>query len=212
MKRTVFSIVTLVAVIITSVYFYSINNPSSSKLDSVKPQRSLASTSIPTISISASYIKQETVSELDKASELIIVGTATQSFDDREHIVTTFYDGSVQDFYTITDVLVDHVIKAPKDSVILKGDVLSIIEPISYLVSGSDKKKITFEDYTELNQGDKSIIFLKKNTQGQYGVINMNLGKFSLNSSDKLKKDTTEEQQSGENFKEQVLEKYQNQL
>ncbi|BCG57094.1 hypothetical protein [Paenibacillus sp. URB8-2] len=190
-------LITIAVIIIASVSFFTLTYGS--------PK---TSASIPKISINASYVKFETVSELDSSAELIIVGTPTQDFDERKHVVTTFDDGTLQDFYTITDVKVDQVIKAPKDSSLANGDSLSIIEPISYIEDGAGKKKISFEDYTELKQSEKNIIFLKKNTQGQYSIINMDLGKFSLNSSAKSFSASSEEQIVKDGFRKQVLEKY----
>ncbi len=59
------------------------------------------------ISLHASYIDYETVNALDSDAELIVIGTPLKNFDDREHVVTNFDDGAVQDFYTLTDIQVD---------------------------------------------------------------------------------------------------------
>ncbi|MEK4191425.1 hypothetical protein [Paenibacillus sp. FSL L8-0494] len=159
------------------------------------------------ISLEASYVTYETVSALDSGAELIVIGTPLRDFDDRKHIVTTFDDGALQDFYTLTDIQVDEVIKAPKDSTLAADEALTIIEPISYIEGAEGKRKITFEDYTELKQNEKSIIFLKQNSQGEYSVINMDLGKFSLESTSQFL-GTSKTQDSKEKFRQSVLEKY----
>lgn len=59
-----------------------------------------------------------------------------------------------------------------------------------------------------MKQNEKSIIFLKKNTQGQYSVINMDLGKFAIAPSSQSPSISGEKQDSKEQFRESVLEKY----
>lgn len=44
--------------------------------------------------------------------------------------------------------------------------------------------KILGDDYTELKQGSQYLLFLRKNGYGQWGIINMNRGKFNLDGSD----------------------------
>ncbi|WP_342415163.1 hypothetical protein NST83_18040 [Paenibacillus sp. FSL R10-2782] len=162
----------------------------------------------PKISLEASYIDYKTVSELDSNAELIVIGTPLQEFDDRQHIVTSFDDGTIQDFYTLTNIKIDKVIKSPEGAALNVEEPLSIVEPISYIDDAEGKKKIAYEDYTELKQNEKSIIFLKKNTQGQYSVINMDLGKFAIAPSSQSPSISGEKQDSKEQFRESVLEKY----
>ncbi|WP_226000972.1 hypothetical protein [Paenibacillus sp. BJ-4] len=168
----------------------------------------LSELNTPKISLEASYIDYKTVSELDSNAELIVIGTPLQGFDDRQHIVTSFDDGTLQDFYTLTNIKIDKVIKSPEGSSLNLDEPLSIVEPISYIDDAGGKKKIAFEDYTELKQNEKSIIFLKKNTQGQYSVINMDLGKFAIEPTSQSPNSSAEKQDSNEQFREFVLEKY----
>jgi len=154
-----------------------------------------------TISIDANYVSYGNVDQLDQGADLIIIGTPTKSFEDREHVATYFDDGILQDFYTLTEIKIDRVIKSPED--FKQSDSLTIIEPIGYVEDEDEKTKITYEGYTELPEGQKSIIFLKKNTFGQYGVINMDLGKFSLEQGSGDTKATSKEK-----FRQAVLEKY----
>lgn len=161
------------------------------------------------ISLHASYVNYETVSALDSDAELIVIGTPLKEFDDRKHVVTKYDDGTVQEFYTLTDIQVDEIIKAPKDLTLATNEVLTIIEPISYIDDTQGQRKIAYEDYTELKQDEQSIIFLKQNAQGVYSVINMDLGKFSLNHTSKTSKTlTSQEQDLKEEFRQTVLEKY----
>lgn len=58
---------------------------------------------------------------------------------------------------------------------------LTIVEPVSYININNKNTKITREHYKELLAEDTSVIFLKKNTFGQFSINNQNNGKFSLN-------------------------------
>ncbi|MGG1618981.1 hypothetical protein ACIFQM_21000 [Paenibacillus sp. NRS-1782] len=162
----------------------------------------------PKISLEASYIDYKTVSELDSNAELIVIGSPLQEFDDRQHIVTSFDDGTIQDLYTLTNIKIEKVIKSPEGAALNVEEPLSIVEPISYIDDAEGKKKIAYEDYTELKQNEKSIIFLKKNTQGQYSVINMDLGKFTIEPSSQSPSSSVDKQDSKEQFRKSVLEKY----
>lgn len=53
---------------------------------------------------------------------------------------------------------------------------MKIIEPVSL----KEDVKYTVNQYVELQKGEPSVLFLMKNTYGDYGLINDNLGKFSL--------------------------------
>lgn len=163
---------------------------------------------IPKISLEATYVEYGTVDALDSDAELIVIGTPLKDFDDRQHIVTTFDDGNIQDFYTLTEIKINKVIKAPEAATLAVDDSLTIIEPISYIENVEGKKKITYEDYTELKQNQKSIIFLKKNTQGQYSIINMDLGKFSLDTLSQPLSTLAKNQDPKVEFRKSVLERY----
>ncbi|MFM9282164.1 hypothetical protein [Paenibacillus jiagnxiensis] len=169
---------------------------------------SMENNAIPEVSVSANYIAYETVDRLDSGAELIVVGSASQEFDDRKHMATYFEDGTIQDFYTLTDIKVDKVIKAPEESNISPGDSLTIIEPISYVEDSTGIKKITTEDYSELEKDEKNIIFLQENAYGQYSVINMELGKFSLETPMTVHSATYEKNSFKAEFRADVIEKY----
>ncbi|MCY7484237.1 hypothetical protein [Paenibacillus alvei] len=121
------------------------------------------------------YIGADNASDLVDMSDLIIVGTPIEEFDEREHKVTYFYTSAIQDFYTITEMKVEQVLKGNWDE-----STLPVIEPISYIQSIDGKRKLTSNDYTEMEKGKKYLVVLSKNTQGNYSVINMDNGKFEL--------------------------------
>ncbi len=158
------------------------------------------------ISTDADFITYTDIDTLDKAADLIIIATASEKFEDREHRSTYYSDGELQDFYTLTNLEVSQVIKAPEG--FDKDKLLTVVEPIGFFPGKNNNTKLTIENYTEISNEVSNIIFLKKNTFGQYGVINMDLGKFELqedpNSSDKSSPDLSEK----ELFRTSVLNKY----
>ncbi|MCY9517684.1 hypothetical protein [Paenibacillus apiarius] len=161
-----------------------------------------------TISIHANFVNFENADQLDSFADLIVIGTAVQRFEDRNPVSTHFDDGTLQDFYTLTDISIDRVLKGPGQ--IMQEDApLTIIEPLAYLDIENEKTKLTRENYIELHEGDRSVIFLKKNTFGQYAIINQNLGKFSLNETPEFQV-TADSEEAAEYavLREDVFEKY----
>ncbi|MCY7484242.1 hypothetical protein [Paenibacillus alvei] len=127
------------------------------------------------VNAQSSYIGADNASDLVEMSELIIVGTPIEEFEERDHKVVYFNLSAIQDFYTITEMKVEQVLKGNWDE-----STLPVIEPISYIQSIDGKRKLTSDDYTEMEKGKKYLVALGKNTNGNYGVINMENGKFGL--------------------------------
>ncbi|WP_413404728.1 hypothetical protein [Paenibacillus amylolyticus] len=125
--------------------------------------------------LSANSLTFREIDELDAFAELIVIGYATGDFRDREHIITAFDDGTMQSFHTNTTIKIKEILKKPDDFHSDQNE-LTIIEPVSL----EGDVKYTANDYVELQKGDKSVLFLLRNSYGDYGLINDNLGKFSL--------------------------------
>lgn len=126
---------------------------------------------------------------------------------DREHKVTFFEDGTIQDYYTLTEVQVDKVIKAPNNFHLSKNNTIKIIEPVGIVKRSTGKRKLVTNDYEELKGKSSYIMFLQQNSMGQYAIINNNLGKFNLDNKDPL--DIGEKKSSeATKFKDDVLQKY----
>ncbi|WP_433706911.1 hypothetical protein [Paenibacillus illinoisensis] len=158
------------------------------------------------VSLSANSITFNEVDKLADFAELVVIGYATDEFVDRDHVVTAFEDGTMQSFHTNTNIKIEQVLKKPDDFPENQKE-LTIIEPVSLL----DGTKYTADNYVELQKNDKSVIFLMKNTFGDYGLINDNLGKFSLeetNQLNSLQSFTSQELSEYEVFRNSVLEKY----
>ncbi|KOS63521.1 hypothetical protein FJQ98_09025 [Lysinibacillus agricola] len=162
---------------------------------------------IPEVQVDANEITFETPEELDAAADLIIIASPSKEFMDREHKVTFFDDGTIQDYYTLTEVQVDKVIKAPNNFHLSKNNAISIIEPVEIVERNTGKRKLVTNRYKELKEKSSYILFLKQNSMGQYALINNNLGKFNLDNKDPL--DIGEKKSSqAKKFKNDVLQKY----
>lgn len=129
-----------------------------------------------TVNIPANSITFSEIDKLDAFAELIVIGYTAEEFKDREHIITAFDDGALQSFHTNTNIKIEKILKKPEDFPSDQKELI-IIEPVSL----EGDVKYTLNDYVELQKGEPSVLFLMKNTYGDYGLINGNLGKFSLN-------------------------------
>ena len=138
------------------------------------------------INVEANYMKYDLLSQLEESSDAIIIGKALKDFDDREHKLSFFDDGTLEDFYTLTDIEVSKVFKSNFND-ISENQKIEIVEPVS--LKGNDI--ITYSGYRPLKEKEEYIIFLAKNSYGQYSIINMQEGVFSYNvsQSDTLKLD-----------------------
>ncbi|MFJ5563857.1 hypothetical protein [Lysinibacillus xylanilyticus] len=97
MKRVITLTVVALIIFLSLFLIMNINNP------------------IPEVHVEANEITFETPEELDAAADLIITASPSKKFMDHEHKVTFFDDGTIQDYYTLTEVQVDKVIKAPNN-------------------------------------------------------------------------------------------------
>ncbi|MFL0372899.1 hypothetical protein [Paenibacillus amylolyticus] len=158
------------------------------------------------VNLSANSLTFHEIDKLDAFAELIVIGYATEDFRDREHVITAFDDGTMQSFHTNTNIKIEKILKKPDDFPSDQNE-LTIIEPVSL----EGDVKYTANDYVELQKGDKSVLFLMKNTFGDYGLINDNLGKFSLEGITQYsvpQSSTVEELSEYETFRDSVMEKY----
>lgn len=150
-----------------------------------------------------------TFSEVDKLhafAELIVIAYAKDGFADREHVITAFDDGTMQSFHTNTNIKIEQILKKPED---FPSDLteLTVIEPVSL----DGNVKYTANDYVELQKDEPSVLFLLRNSYGDYGLINDNSGKFSLEgvSPYRLPESYTSQQLSDyQIFRDAVMKKY----
>lgn len=159
------------------------------------------------VQVDANEITFNTPEKLDAAADLIMIASPSKDFMDREHKVTFFDDGTIQDYYTLTEVQVEKVIKAPNNFHLSKNNTIKIIEPVGIVGRGTGKRKLVTNQYEELKEKGSYIMFLQQNSKGQYAIINNNLGKFNLDNKDPL--DIGEKKSSADKkFKDDVLQKY----
>ena len=182
----------------------SINN----SIDENTNESSNYSLNIKRVSVDANYITWDNVNDLNNAADLVVVANATKSFLDRKHVATYFDDGNVQDFYKLTDIQIERILKG-KNDLLGKDKTLSIIEPVGLFENEQQKTILSRENYLELEKGNRSIIFLKKNSNGQYVIMNINNGKFSFTDEKSLKLVQKDEEINKHNeFKENVFDFY----
>ncbi|MEJ8305734.1 hypothetical protein [Saccharibacillus sacchari] len=156
--------------------------------------------------LSANSLKLQDIDQLDDYVELVVVGYATEDFSDREHKIKAYGDGYLQDFSTRTNIKIDKILKKPADFPEDQKE-LTIIEPVSL----QDEEKITAENYIELKKDEPSVIFLMKNSFGDYSLVNDNLGKIILTDEDPeapMQSLTKAELSEYDAFRKSVLEKY----
>ncbi|WP_339189587.1 hypothetical protein MKX33_05810 [Paenibacillus sp. FSL R5-0490] len=122
-------------------------------------------------------------------ADLVVIAKTDSKFADREHVVKyaapdadADLPKAIEDFYTKTPIKVLKVLKSPASAAITENKEMNIIEPVSMIEEDVKSKKISIENYNEISEGIKYVLYLKQNTYGDYSVINMNNGRFSLES------------------------------
>lgn len=156
--------------------------------------------------LSANSLNLQDIDKLDEYVELIVVGYATEDFLDRGHKEEVYEDSYLQDFSTRTNIKIDRILKKPADFPEDQKD-LTIIEPVSL----HEGEKFTVGNYIELKKDEPSVIFLMKNSFGDYSLVNDNLGKIMLTDEEPkapLQALTTSELSEYNKFRNSVLEKY----
>ncbi|WP_010497199.1 hypothetical protein [Paenibacillus elgii] len=165
--------------------------------------------SVREINVHADAVTFSDVDSLDKAAEVVLIGTPIKNFFDREHSVSKRSDGTISSFATSVEVSVESVIKKPSDLQIDKGSIFKFNEPVGLIQEISGKVKLNVDDYRELEKGNKYIVFLSKHPiSGEYFVFNYNLGNFKLSSNEKTFSGNASEDSKKEAFKKEVLSKY----
>lgn len=136
--------------------------------------------SVRDVYVSSDYVGYSTGNGLFNNAEFVVIGTPTTDFEDREVHLTELPKGFIADIATFTEIHVEKVLKGPEEDAVN----LTVIEPIGVYQTFKGKKRIAYEGYTEMKKDIKYLIFLKKNSYGQYSVINMQAGKFNLDGTD----------------------------
>lgn len=161
-KSIILSLVLSIILAAASYYYFAIYN------------------SVRDVRTHADYKGYSTGEELFSSAQLIVIGRPIKDFEDREMTIRTLGNDIPVDFYTLTEIEVEKVLKGPEKD----ASNLKVIEPIVLKQTLSGKEKLAIGDYTEMKSGSSYIIFMKKNTYGQYSVINLQAGKFNLDGTD----------------------------
>lgn len=145
--------------------------------------------------------------------DLIISGVAINDLMERKHMSTYYSDGALQDFYTQTKFQISNILKTPEDLSLQAGEILEIIEPISIIEEDNGQVIVRSNEYLELQKNEETIIFLKKNTFGDFAIMNSNLGRYSLSEYySALKGDIYQDLHAHSNeevkIKEEIIKKY----
>lgn len=217
--KYIFSLCAMLVVIICLVLFNSSTNKSMANSSKISDSGE-TNTTIREVITEVNYETYETVEELDNGADVILIGSPTKEFEEREHVIKftepngLITNKHISDYYTLSEIKVKKILK--EDSRLqtkLNGDLLKVIEPLAIVDYGEEKVKLMREGYTEMKKNSRYIIFLKKNTNGDYSVINMSKGKFNLDDTDTEDilyvhgghKDVDDRKVK---LKEQIIEKY----
>ena len=184
---------------------------------------------LPIINSNGNFISYDSFDALEQHSELIIIAQATEEFEHREH-VNTFHETAEDNYQpkmlidgiTKTNVHIKKILKQPEDAHFKEGDLLTVIEPITIFEDVDNVKKImTISHYQAIGMED-TILFLTKNSFGNYGVINMNNGRYSLTNTDEFdttktlsaseERERTEDFQLHQTIKETILKTYRSEI
>ncbi len=154
-------------------------------------------------------------------ADLIVIGNASDSFIEREHVATYTpaeeeLPETLEDFYTRTTINIEKVLKFPEGANIQDNSEIDIIEPVAIIEEDNVDKKLAMENYAELEKDHDYIIYLKANTFGEYSVINMNNGKFNLESEEQIEnlmeQHHDNDKEKHEELKKQVLERFKEEI
>ncbi|MDC3413183.1 hypothetical protein NC797_11640 [Aquibacillus sp. 3ASR75-11] len=173
-----------------------------------------------TVNFDANYIKYTEESKMFEEADLVVLAKVNKSFEDREHVVKylpsdpQLKEDVIEDFYTKTPITIKKVLKKTNDDNIDKKGTLNIIEPVSIIKNKDKRKKFTTENYLELKKGEKYVLYLKKNTFGEYSVINMNNGRFNMNVDDEFKNKQIDkkDKETHKKMKQEIKKKYKKEI
>lgn len=177
--------------------------------------------SIERVVLHGNFVKFDDEDQLNDEADLIVIASSNDSFLDREHV--SVYSPAeddapetLSDVYSKNKIIIKEILK-PDDNYDLNiGDVLEVIEPVAVVEENDEKQIISIENYLEMEEDINYIIYLGLNSYGEYSVINMNNGRFNIDGEDSIVNieghGHNNEKEEHEEFKEQVLETYDDEL
>lgn len=165
-------------------------------------------TSVHEINIHADYVTYDTEEELSNEADIILYGSPEDKFENREHVNKFTNNGSLSDFYTITNFKVKEVIKNSTTLTINKSDSFKVIEPIGMLQEIDGIKYLEMDSYKAMDKDTRYVIYLKYNGSNGYSIINMSNGKFDMDETNSFNSIETSENEKHSEFKESIINKY----
>ncbi|MEK5439337.1 MULTISPECIES: matrixin family metalloprotease [Paenibacillus] len=129
------------------------------------------------VDIETQYESYDTLSELSSFSDLVVIASPTDDFENRKHIATFYDTGDLQDYYTLNNLSIKKVLEGDSSNIV---ENLEVIESNAIVDFGLQKVKMVNDGYQETQKGTEYILFLRKDPQGQYQIINRNEGTFTL--------------------------------
>lgn len=134
-----------------------------------------------TISIQANLAGYASFTEMEAAAAIILIGTPTQEFLDRKPVTSRYPGGDMQDFYTLTDLQIERIIKN-ESSLNLEQDLtMQVIEPVALTLDGNgDKTKLTLNGYVEMQTDTSYLLFLIESAPGMYSGMNFENSRFAV--------------------------------
>ncbi len=220
-----FIVVTLI--LMTNSLLFSCQG-SQSKINLVQNSSTNSNYKLPIQFNPANHMIYETNEELEKDSDLIIVGKIKTDFEQSQPIVVEQKKAGTEklresqsvvvkdkigivDYYTITPVDVKKVVKGSFSEKQVKViEAGAVVEE-----AGKTKYIMARENFSPLQKNSKYLLFLKKidpstypNLADVYSIISINQGKFNADGTDKKELDVEGKNDRYKKLKESTLEKF----
>jgi hypothetical protein len=159
------------------------------------------------VNIEGDHIEFSNLQNLYNFSQLVVIGSPTKDFKDREQKSTFFPDGTLEDFYSVSNIKIEKILKAPNDFD-KNTTSLDIVEPVALVENGLGKEKFMRDSYTELKKGSKYIIYLTKNIYNRYTVNGFD-ARFNLEGTDPEDEGKEGVKEHKKELKKEIEAKYQ---
>ncbi|WP_025026060.1 hypothetical protein [Caldalkalibacillus mannanilyticus] len=151
--------------------------------------------------ILGNLITYDTYEELEEIAHLVIEVTAT---DDSKNVLTATDNG-----YTLTKVIVKHIVKEDKNNEMKKGEKIEVAEPFFLVDNDGKPVRYTYADYTPLEKGNHYLLFLWFDEKiGSYYIYGGYQGKYNLDSKDKKEKEKSDHNEHYRKLKQEVKTKH----
>ncbi|MDQ0899432.1 hypothetical protein [Paenibacillus sp. V4I7] len=150
------------------------------------------SVSIPSINWDSNTVYATTIDKIGEYADAVVVAEPIKDIFDSQAVVKYFpkdpgdnsgKSPAIEDFYTITELKVDKVLKKSTVTLSLaESDVIKVYEPIAVIDTKEGKKLLKQDEYNELKKDKKYVINLKKSDTGEiYGIVRDNDGITEVN-------------------------------